>query len=122
MSWIGTFCRPNDAGSADALSFCDALIAIRKEADQVISGEQPRDNNVFKHAPHPMAVILDDKWDRCVACPQTQVNIADQACRNRPYSREKAVWPVTGLKRNKFWPSVCRVDDGMSHVHKRFPR
>jgi hypothetical protein len=31
----------------------------------------------------------------------------------RPYSREKAVWPVSGLKRNKFWPSVSRVDDGV---------
>lgn len=34
----------------------------------------------------------------------------------RPYSRQKAVYPVPGLKRSKFWPSVSRVDDGKFSV------
>ena len=29
----------------------------------------------------------------------------------KPYSREKAVFPLDFVKRNKFWPSVRRVDD-----------
>ena len=47
-------------------SFCDALIAMRSEVDEIISGAQPKDNNVFKNAPHPMAVIMDGNWDRYV--------------------------------------------------------
>jgi glycine dehydrogenase len=46
--------------------FVDALIAIRKEVDEVVSGDQPKDDNVFKNAPHPLAVLLDEKWDRWV--------------------------------------------------------
>jgi glycine dehydrogenase len=37
--------------------------------------------------------LLSDKWDK-------------------PYSREKAVWPVASLKKSKFWPTVGRLDDG----------
>ncbi len=48
----------------DHLSFCDALIAIRKEVDEITSGSQPKDNNVFKNAPHPQSVVIDDEWDR----------------------------------------------------------
>jgi len=44
--------------------FIDALIAMRKEVDDIVSGAQPKDNNVFKNAPHPMVVLTDEKWDR----------------------------------------------------------
>jgi glycine dehydrogenase len=44
--------------------FIDALIAMRKEVDQIVEGKMDKDNNMFKHAPHPLAVLLDDKWDR----------------------------------------------------------
>ena len=30
---------------------------------------------------------------------------------NRPYSREKAVFPLPYVAANKFWPSVNRIDD-----------
>ncbi|KAK4687617.1 glycine dehydrogenase, partial [Tremellales sp. Uapishka_1] len=78
--------------------FIDALISIRKEVDEIVDGAQPRDNNVFKNAPHPVEVLTDDKWDR-------------------PYSRSKAVWPVKNLKKNKFWPSVSRVDDASGDLN-----
>ena len=29
----------------------------------------------------------------------------------KDYSREKAVFPLSFVKNNKFWPSVRRVDD-----------
>lgn len=46
--------------------FCDAMIAIRKEAEDVITGKRPKDNNLLKNAPHPMSVIaLSEKdWNR----------------------------------------------------------
>lgn len=43
------------------------MIQIRKEAEDVISGVQPKDNNVLKNAPHPMHVLTlpDTEWNRC---------------------------------------------------------
>lgn len=42
------------------------MISIRREAEEVIAGEQPRDNNVLKNAPHPISVIAlsEDEWNR----------------------------------------------------------
>lgn len=46
--------------------FCDAMIKIRQEIDEIVSGEQPKDNNVFKGAPHTYYDIVSDNWDRSV--------------------------------------------------------
>jgi glycine dehydrogenase len=46
------------------LRFCDAMIQIRQEADDVIAGRQPKDNNVLKNAPHPISVVSEDEWNR----------------------------------------------------------
>lgn len=57
--------------------FCDAMIQIRREAEDVITGKQPKDNNVLKNAPHPISVIVlpEDQWNRYVIasalCPDT---------------------------------------------------
>ena len=75
--------------------FIDALISIRSEVDEIVAGSQSKENNVFKNAPHTLSVLTADEWDK-------------------PYSRQKAVFPVANLKRSKFWPTVGRVDDGMS--------
>ncbi|KAI8818901.1 glycine cleavage system P-protein-domain-containing protein [Fimicolochytrium jonesii] len=72
--------------------FIDAMIAIRAEIAEVEAGKQPRDNNVLTNAPHPIHQLLVGEW-------------------KREYSREKAAYPVEGLRRKKFWPSVGRVDD-----------
>jgi glycine dehydrogenase len=72
--------------------FCDALLQIRKEIQQVQDGVYPLDNNPLVNAPHTQQVVSADKWDR-------------------PYSREQAAYPVKGLRVNKFWPTVSRVDD-----------
>jgi glycine dehydrogenase len=42
------------------------MINIRREAEEVITGKQPRDNNVLKNAPHPISVIAlsEDEWNR----------------------------------------------------------
>lgn len=51
-----------------ASRFCDAMIEIRKEAEEIISGKQPKDNNLLKNAPHPISVIVssDEDWKRFV--------------------------------------------------------
>jgi glycine dehydrogenase len=30
---------------------------------------------------------------------------------NKKYSREKAAYPVPGLRQNKHWPTCSRIDD-----------
>lgn len=71
--------------------FCDALIAIREEIQEIQDGNADRDNNVLKNAPHTAAMVLQGEWDL-------------------PYSREKAVFPIDHVKENKFWPTVRRID------------
>lgn len=44
------------------------MIQIRKEAEEIIQGKQPKDNNILKNAPHPISVMMvsDAEWNRCV--------------------------------------------------------
>lgn len=72
--------------------FVDALIEIRNEIREVEEGKADKENNVLKHAPHTAAVITADQW-------------------TRPYSRQKAAYPLPFVKDSKFWPSVSRVDN-----------
>ena len=74
--------------------FCDALIEIRQEIKAVEKGEQPREGNVLKLAPHSLQdLLVEGKWERS-------------------YGKEKAAYPLPWLKEKKFWPSVTRIDDG----------
>jgi glycine dehydrogenase len=72
--------------------FCDALIAIRKEIEAIEMGEVDKSNNLLKQAPHTLAVISTDTWDR-------------------PYSRQEAAFPLSYVATRKFWPAVGRVND-----------
>ena len=72
--------------------FCDALISIHAEIQDVVEGRQPRTNNLLKNAPHTAQVVAADEW-------------------NRPYSRERAAFPAPWVRDHKFWPSVSRVDE-----------
>lgn len=59
--------EPTESETLEELErFCDAMIQIRKEAQDVIDGTQPKDNNVLRNAPHPMTVIAlsDAEWNR----------------------------------------------------------
>ena len=87
--------EPTESESKGELDrFCDALIEIRKEIEAVEKGEQPKDGNVLRMAPHTLKdLLLGEKWDRS-------------------YTREKAAYPLPWLKEKKFWPSVTRLDDG----------
>ncbi|SFH74451.1 aminomethyl-transferring glycine dehydrogenase [Modicisalibacter xianhensis] len=72
--------------------FCDAMIAIREEIGRVERGEWPADDNPLVNAPHTMADLMDDSWER-------------------PYGREIAAFPSEATKTAKFWPAVNRVDN-----------
>jgi glycine cleavage system P protein (glycine dehydrogenase) len=71
--------------------FVDALIAIRGEVREIERGEADRDNNLLKNAPHPLADLLADNWDR-------------------PYARERAGFPTAATREHKVWPPVGRID------------
>ncbi|NWN82346.1 MAG: aminomethyl-transferring glycine dehydrogenase [Halomonas sp.] len=72
--------------------FCDAMIGIRQEIARVEAGEWPVDNNPLVMAPHTMADLMDDDWER-------------------PYSREIGAFPSEAVKAAKYWPAVNRVDN-----------
>ena len=69
--------------------FCEAMIAIRSEIDQVLAGEWTAEESPLRGAPHTSAVLTGD-WGRA-------------------YSRAVAVFPV-GWDADKYWPPVGRVD------------
>ncbi len=84
--------EPTESESKAELDrFCETMLAIRQEIREVETDQTDRAENVLKHAPHTARVALADDW-------------------NRPYSREKAAFPLPHLRFNKFWPSVSRVD------------
>lgn len=72
--------------------FCEAMIAIRLEIQEVIDGKVDPINNPLKNAPHSYKILLANNW-------------------TFPYSREKAAFPAPYVKENKFWPSISRVDN-----------
>jgi len=96
MSWpvAGTLMvEPTESESLAELDrFCDAMIAIRKEIEQIEQGALPRDNNPLKHAPHTAESVTAESWDR-------------------PYSRALAAFPTPWTRESKFWPSVGRIED-----------
>lgn len=85
--------EPTESESKEELDrFCSAMIAIRKEIDDIISGKADREDNVIKNAPHTAKLALIGEWEHA-------------------YSREQAVYPLSWVRENKFWPSVSRIDN-----------
>jgi glycine dehydrogenase len=72
--------------------FCDVMIAIRKEIEDVEKGISGKEDNPLKNSPHTMEDVVNDVW-------------------KHSYSREQAVFPNDQVKLNKFWPSVGRVNN-----------
>ena len=71
--------------------FCEAMISIHAEIMAIENGEADPENNLLKNAPHTAEDVAGE-W-------------------NRPYSREQAVFPVAGLREQKYWPPVNRIDN-----------
>ncbi len=84
--------EPTESESKAELDrFCDALLAIRKEIDEIAAGEVDHES-VLHNAPHTMDELITEDW-------------------NRKYTREKAAFPLPYLRQGfKFWPTVNRID------------
>jgi glycine dehydrogenase len=90
---IGTLMvEPTESeAKAELDRFCEAMIAIRGEIREIEQGKQPRERNVLKGAPHTAEVLTADSWDR-------------------PYSRQRAAFPLSWVRSKKFWPAVGRIN------------
>ncbi len=85
--------EPTESESKDELDrFCDAMLQIKKEMDEVATGAADKEDNVLKNAPHTLALITADEW-------------------TRSYSREKAAYPLPYVRSVKFWAAVGRVNN-----------
>ena len=72
--------------------FCDAMLAIRDEIEDVAAGRADPADNVLKNAPHTMEEVAGDEW-------------------THPYTRRAAAFPRPFVADNKVWPAVGRIDD-----------
>jgi len=84
-----------DLGELDR--FCDAMLAIRREIDDVANGVWPVEDSPLRGAPHTASSLLGE-WDK-------------------PYSREVAAFPVESLRAQKYWPPVRRIDGAYGDRH-----
>ncbi|MDX1647960.1 MAG: aminomethyl-transferring glycine dehydrogenase [Longimicrobiales bacterium] len=91
---VGTMMiEPTESEPKEELDrFCDAMISIRAEIEQVELGIADAEDNALKNAPHTAAMVSADAWDH-------------------PYSRTQAAYPAPWTRESKFWPSVRRVNN-----------
>ncbi len=96
MSWPvpGTMMiEPTESESLSELDrFCDTLIKIKLEIENIKSGKFDKIDNPIKNAPHTDLELASNEW-------------------NHKYSREEAAYPSKFLRSNKFWPPVARIDN-----------
>ncbi len=72
--------------------FCEALISIHNEIKAIEEGKADKADNALKNAPHTQAVICGDEW-------------------GHSYSRQEAGFPLAYTTKNKFWPSIARINN-----------
>ncbi len=72
--------------------FIEAMITIREEIAEIEDGRADLDTSVVRRSPHTAAAVIDSDWDR-------------------PYSVEKAAFPVPSLRVDKYFPPVGRIDN-----------
>lgn len=72
--------------------FCDAMVAIRSEIAEIEAGQVDVASSALRRAPHTAAAVVEEHWDR-------------------PYSRERAVFPDAATRSRKYWPPVARIDN-----------
>ena len=96
MSWpvAGTLMiEPTESESLKEIDrFCEAMICIRQEIEEIATGKVSNEDNLLKNAPHTAKKLITEVWDH-------------------KYSREKAAYPVEGMHQNKYWPPIGRVDN-----------
>ena len=72
--------------------FCDAMIQIRAEIDDIEQGRADPEDNLLANAPHTHHLLLETPW-------------------SKPYTKEAAYFPLHALREDKYWPPVGRVDN-----------
>ncbi|MGB0852141.1 MAG: aminomethyl-transferring glycine dehydrogenase [Pikeienuella sp.] len=95
MSWpvAGTLMvEPTESEPKGELDrFCEAMLSIRSEVQDIVEGRSDPENNPLKRAPHTVRDLVGE-W-------------------NRPYGRDQACFPPGNLGVDKYWPVVNRVDN-----------
>ncbi len=86
--------EPTESESIDELDrFCDAMLQIRQEIQEIADGKYDKADNVLHNAPHTLQQVTANNW-------------------TFKYSREKAAYPLAYLREGfKFWASVGRVNN-----------
>jgi glycine dehydrogenase len=96
MSWpvAGTLMvEPTESESLSELDrFCEAMIAIHAEIQQIESGAMDALDNPLKNAPHTAGRVVSSEW-------------------LHPYPREQAAFPLSWVAESKYWPPVSRIDN-----------
>ena len=72
--------------------FCEAMLLIGEEINEIENNLDLRNNNVISNAPHTIDELISDNW-------------------NYPYSKEKASFPYVTKSSIKFWSSVSRINN-----------
>ena len=85
--------EPTESESIKELDrFANAMIAIKKEIEEISSGQADENDNVLKNSPHTSSILIEENW-------------------THKYSRKKAAFPTDSQYTFKFWPPVSRVDN-----------
>ena len=96
VSWpvAGTLMvEPTESESLEELDrFAEAMLSIREEIRAIEAGTADWEDNVLKMAPHTAEEAIAGDW-------------------SHPYSRAQACYPAPGLRTNKFWSPIARVDN-----------
>ncbi|MDY7008406.1 MAG: aminomethyl-transferring glycine dehydrogenase [Cyanobacteriota bacterium] len=96
VSWpvAGTIMvEPTESESQEELDrFCEAMILIRQEIEEIETGKADKEDNLLKNAPHTAESLMVDEW-------------------KHGYSRQRAAYPAPWTREHKFWPAVGRVDN-----------
>ncbi len=91
--------EPTESESKRELDrFCEAMIEIHKEIQEIVDGSVDPNDNLLKNAPHTAYEVTLDEW-------------------SHGYSRQKAAFPLPYVKENKFWPFVARIDNAYGDRH-----
>ena len=85
--------EPTESESKAELDrFCDAMLAIRAEIAEIEAGTVAYEDSALANAPHTLDLLVAERWDR-------------------PYSKERAFFPLPGSREDKYWPPVARIDN-----------
>jgi len=85
--------EPTESENLEEINrFCEAMISIKNEINEIAEGIADKVDNVIKNSPHTINMLTSEEW-------------------NHSYSREKAAFPIHWVRQDKFWPSVRRVNE-----------